>query len=181
MARWHHWLDGRESEWTLGVGDGQGGLACCDSWGHKESDTTERLNWTEEVYELDHKRDPAKCSLLTYDPELGSQSTWVHLSMVPSSCWGCSSLASSLCILPQCFWLHWSDRMNLYVSWWLRGKAPACNAGDQGSIPGLGRFLWRRKWQPTLVFLPRQFHGQRSLAGCSPWVCKESDMTNLHG
>jgi len=47
MAGWHHWLDGRESEWTPGVGDGQGGLECCDSWGHKESDTTERLNWTE--------------------------------------------------------------------------------------------------------------------------------------
>ena len=44
MAEWHHGLDGREFEWTLGVGDGQGGLACCDSWGHKESDTTE-LNW----------------------------------------------------------------------------------------------------------------------------------------
>ena len=44
---WHHWLDGRESEWTLGVGDGQGGPACCDSWGRKESDTTEQLNWTE--------------------------------------------------------------------------------------------------------------------------------------
>ena len=47
MAGWHHWLNGRESEWTLGVGDGQGGLACCDSWSRKESDTTERLNWTE--------------------------------------------------------------------------------------------------------------------------------------
>ena len=47
MARWHRWLDGRESEWTPGVGDGQGGLACCDSLGHKESDTTEQLNWTE--------------------------------------------------------------------------------------------------------------------------------------
>ena len=47
MAGWHHWLYGREFEWTLGDGDGQGGLACCDSWGHKESDTTERLNWTE--------------------------------------------------------------------------------------------------------------------------------------
>ena len=46
-AGWHHWLDGRESEWTPGVGDGQGGLACCHSWGHEESDTTERLNWTE--------------------------------------------------------------------------------------------------------------------------------------
>ena len=47
MAGWHHWLHGHESEWTPGVGDGQGGLACCDSWGCKESDMTERLNWTE--------------------------------------------------------------------------------------------------------------------------------------
>ena len=47
MAGWHHWLDTRESEWAPGDGDGQGGLACCDSWGHKESNTPERLNWTE--------------------------------------------------------------------------------------------------------------------------------------
>ena len=47
MAGRHHWLDGGESEWTLGVGDGQEGLECCDSWGHKESDMTERLNWTD--------------------------------------------------------------------------------------------------------------------------------------
>ena len=44
MARWHHRLDGHESEGAPGVGDGQGGLACCNSWGRKESDTTERLN-----------------------------------------------------------------------------------------------------------------------------------------
>ena len=44
---WHHRLDGHGFGWTPGVGDGQGGLACCDSWGRKESDTTERLNWTE--------------------------------------------------------------------------------------------------------------------------------------
>ena len=47
MAGWHHWLDGCESEWTPGDDDGQGGLACWDSWGRKESDMTERLNWTE--------------------------------------------------------------------------------------------------------------------------------------
>ena len=45
MAGWHHRLDGHEFEWTPGVGDGQGGLACCNSWGCKESDTTEQLNW----------------------------------------------------------------------------------------------------------------------------------------
>ena len=44
MAGRHHGLNGRESERTLGVGDGQGGLVCCDSWGRKESDKTERLD-----------------------------------------------------------------------------------------------------------------------------------------
>ena len=50
MAGWHHQLDGHGFGWTLGVGDGQGGLACCGSWGHKESDTTEWLNWTEVIW-----------------------------------------------------------------------------------------------------------------------------------
>ena len=47
MAGWHHQLDGQEFGWTPGVGDGQGGLACCNSRGHKESETTVGLNWTE--------------------------------------------------------------------------------------------------------------------------------------
>ena len=49
MVGWHHRLNGHGFGWTLGVGDGQGGLACCGSWGHKESDMTERLNWTEAI------------------------------------------------------------------------------------------------------------------------------------
>ena len=44
MVGWHHRPDGHEFEQALGVGDGQGSLACCSPWGHKESDTTERLN-----------------------------------------------------------------------------------------------------------------------------------------
>ena len=47
MVGWHHQLNGHEFEQALGVGDGQGGLACCSSWGHKELDTTERLKQTE--------------------------------------------------------------------------------------------------------------------------------------
>ena len=47
MAGWRHQLNGHDFEWTLWVGDGQEGLACCNSWGRKESDTTEQLNWTE--------------------------------------------------------------------------------------------------------------------------------------
>ena len=52
MAGWHHWLNGHEFGWTPGVGDGQGGLASCDSWGRKESDTNEQLNWTDWTVQL---------------------------------------------------------------------------------------------------------------------------------
>ena len=51
---WHHWLNGHRFGWTPGVGDGQGCLGCCGSWGRKESDTTERLNWTELKISLRH-------------------------------------------------------------------------------------------------------------------------------
>ena len=50
MVGWHHRLYGHEFEWTPGVGDGQGSLACCSPWGRKESDTTEQLNWTKRLY-----------------------------------------------------------------------------------------------------------------------------------
>ena len=61
-------------------------------------------------------------------------------------------------------------------------KASACNAGDLGSIPGLGRSIpWRRKWQPTPVFLPGESHGQRSLVSYSPRGREESDTTELWG
>ena len=55
------------------------------------------------------------------------------------------------------------------------GKESACNEGDLGSIPGWGRFPWRRKQQPTPVFLPEKPRGQRSLVGCSPWGHREAD------
>ena len=54
MVGWHHWLKGHESEWTPGVGDGQGGLVCCSPWGHKESDTTEWLNWLTDWSRFSH-------------------------------------------------------------------------------------------------------------------------------
>ena len=59
-------------------------------------------------------------------------------------------------------------------------KNPPANAGDvrgMGWVPGLGRFPWRRAWKPTPVFLPEEFHGQRSLAGYGPKGRKESDTT----
>ena len=50
-------------------------------------------------------------------------------------------------------------------------KNPPANVGD-GFYPWVGKIPWRRKWQPTVVFLPGKFHGQRSLAGYSPWSCR---------
>ena len=52
MVGWHHRFNGHEFEQAPEVGDGQGSLACCSPWGHKELDTTERLNWTEQVHPL---------------------------------------------------------------------------------------------------------------------------------
>ena len=81
MAGWHHWLHGRESQWTLGVGDGQGGLVCCDSWGRKESDTTEQLHWT--VHMEDPLGSPEQATLLLRDVgwwvSPGFYIFWVHL------------------------------------------------------------------------------------------------------
>ena len=64
MAGWHHWLDGHGFEQALGVGDGQGGLACCGPWDRKESDTTEtELNWTELNWTEDQKS--CSCQVIT--------------------------------------------------------------------------------------------------------------------
>ena len=72
--------------------------------------------------------------------------------------------------------LNWSeDGCTLGFPGGSDSKEPACNAGGPGSI--LGKILWRREWQSTPVFLPGEFHGQRSLVGYSPWGCKELDMT----
>ena len=63
---------------------------------------------------------------------------------------------------------------------WLSGKNPPASAGDTGeviSIPGVGKISWRGKWKPTPIFLPGEFHGQRSLADYSSWSLKELDMT----
>ena len=54
MAGWHHQLDGREFEQALGNGDGQGSLACCSLWGHKEPNTTEQLNTTTLMTQKSH-------------------------------------------------------------------------------------------------------------------------------
>ena len=123
MAGWHHWLDGWESEWTPGVGDGQGGLACCDSWGHKELDMTERLNWTECLNYKDCWEDAVNLSL-SLSIDLIS-STQLHLKAF-----------SPLRLVSMGFPCGSA------------GKESACNVGDLGSLSGLGRSPGERKGHP---------------------------------
>ena len=81
MVGWHHWLDGHGFVWTPGVGDGQGGLGCCGSWGRKESDTTEwtELNWTELV--VNQKRNTYVSGVVSW--------LLTHFSSFPCVHYGC--------------------------------------------------------------------------------------------
>ena len=96
MAGWHHQLDGRESDWTPGVGDGCGGLACCNSWGRKESDTTEQLNWTELNWlgiqrstecTLFLEENPASCTLSPWEPPMAAWSPAVSFFLRATTTW----------------------------------------------------------------------------------------------
>ena len=60
---------------------------------------------------------------------------------------------------------------------WFSGKESACQCRRHGFYPWVGKIPWRRKWQPTPVFLLGKFHGQSSLADSRPWIHKESDTT----
>ena len=122
MAGWHHWLNGHESQWTLEVGDGQGGLACCDSWGHKESDTTERLIWSDYIFILLLKELSLFLKIV------------VHLAF----------LCFLLCVffffftLTFVFFLGDLKLLNLFLDFpgGSDSKASAYNEEDLGSIPG---------------------------------------------
>ena len=63
------------------------------------------------------------------------------------------------------------------LPWWLRGKESACQCRRHGFDPWVRKIPWEIKWQPTPVFLPGEFHGQRRLMGCSPWGCKDLGTT----
>jgi len=82
----------------------------------------------------------------------------------------------------KCIYLRWSTAgtTSKYVCdglpWWLKGKESTCQCRKHGFDPQLEKIPWRRKWQPTLVFLPGKSHGQRGLVGYSPWGRKEPDM-----
>ena len=106
MTGWHHRLDGCECEWTPGVGDGQGGLACCDSWGRKESDTTERLNWTD------------GSSLFRFLRTLHTVPQWLpQFTFPPTVCKGSLFPTSSPFVICVLFDGQHSDRDEMITLW----------------------------------------------------------------
>ena len=81
---------------------------------------------------------------------------------------------------------HYCNQCDLYrygkikfeLPWWLSSKESSCQCRRYRFDPWVGKIPWKRKWQPTPVFLPGEFHEQRSLADYSPWGCKEVEMDN---
>ena len=71
----------------------------------------------------------------------------------------------------------YNGEQDTYCAVWLRWQRICLQCRRPGFDPWVGKIPWRRKWQPTPVQLPRESHGQRRLAGCSPWGSKESDVT----
>ena len=106
VVGWHHWLNGHEFEQAPGVGDGQGSLECCSPWGRKESDTTERLNWTELNWKAEKLENTETCQPNHYNPTI-----WRKLP--------------SVSVLRISFWkdveinvdLHIDKDMHLHIFW----------------------------------------------------------------
>ena len=114
MAGWHHWLYGHGFGWTPGVGDGQGGLVCCGSWGHKELDTSEWLNWTDWMLVLQTRS--YFLQFFFFLTLLGSECFHVNLRVSLSNSTRKSSEFS--------LWFHWTYRsvwgnwhLNIAVFW----------------------------------------------------------------
>ena len=111
MVGWHHQLDEHEFEQSPGVGDGQGRLACCSPWGHKESDRTEQLNWTEVIWDY----------CCCYVTSVASDSVWPHWCQPTNlSCpWdspGKNTGVGCHFLLPFDYWDYWMDLLLNEVS-----------------------------------------------------------------
>ena len=162
MVGWHHWLNGHGSEWPPGVGDGQGGRAYCSSWSHRaRHDWATELNWT----------------------ELSSKIKYLSLHFGLSHIYG-------LHISQLYFLLKIGNKIINYITFYaLSRNFTGCSDGKnvclQWRSPRFDLWVenspWSRKWQPTLVRLPGQFHLWRYVVGYSPWVLRELDITErLH-
>ena len=192
MTGWHHWLNGNGFGWTLGVGDGHGGLVCCGSWGCKELDTTKWLNWTELsqsygfssshvwIWELDYKEGWAPKNwcfwTVVWEKDLASPLHYKQIKPVNpkgNQSWIFIGRTDAK-VEASIFWPPDAK------SWLIRKE------------PDAGKY-WRQEEKRTTEDKMVGWHhrcdghdfeqplgdgeGQGSLVCCSPWYLKESDMT----
>ena len=133
---------------------GQGSLVHCSPCGCKEQDMTERLGTLyPTVWIYDNLFAPSTVDGTLLFPKFDCQEECNHEQ-------GCTCCISSFCFSV--------------------GKEPACQCRRHRRHkfdPWVGKMPWKRKWQPSLVFLPRESHRQKSLAGSSPWCLKEPNIT----
>ena len=192
--KWHHWFNGHQFEQAPGVGKGQGRLVCCSPWGPKNLDMIERLNNKTCIMILSRFN---SVTFLTFPnpPALFLSSfSFLSNSEIDSSK-TFLSLKSFYCShLPE-FW-NWllaysMEKAMAPLSSTLAWKIPRTEEpGRLQSMGSLGvghdrvtslslfTFMhWRRKWQPSPVFLPGESQGRGSLVGCHLWGRTESDMT----
>ena len=172
LVGWHKWLNGHEFEQALGAGDGQGSLVCCNPWACKESDMTDRLNWTELKLILLVLILIATLNFCDILSVAFFHTAWWFILI-------CKIRQNTLGRLIK---THTLIYLNIKVPVegirlpkWLNGKESACQSKRHrrhGFSTWTGKIPWRRKWQPTPVFLPGESHGQRSLVGHSPGVTK---------
>ena len=176
MVGWHHWLNGPEFEQTLGVGDGQGSMACCSPWGYKESDVTEDLNWT----------DP----LLNSPPTQAATQHWAKFPVLDSRSllvihFKYSSVYMSI---PNSLTIPFPHPSPLTVMSWFWKSASARWHSDKDYLPmqetqeiSVQSLGWEDPLEREMAthsrILAWRIPWKRSLVGPSPWGCKESDIT----
>ena len=158
MVRWHHWLDSitnlLEFEDTSGAGDGQGNLACCSPWGHKELNMSEQLYWME--------TSPSHQDVIRII-------RWQNLVLLGSKAEKAMAAHSST-LAWKIPWTEEPGRLQSMGSLWVRHDWAA-------SLSHFSSTHWRREWQPTPAFLPGESQGRENLVGCCLWGCTESDTT----
>ena len=182
MFGWHHWLNSHEFEKTLGDNEGQGSLVCCRH--------TVRHDW-----------DWATTSWVILENGtviIGQLISFINSYLYVIQCHSpvlkfLLVVASSSSFHWHLSWSHHTPQNNCYFSvhpviqrdnpildlWFYKVSFKVDLHIYVWIIIHFCPALWRRKWQPTPVFLPGESHGQRSLVGCSPWGRTESDTTEV--
>ena len=162
---WHHWLNRHEFEQTPGDSEGQGSLSCWSPWGHRELDMIN--NWTKTTTRKLEAEAPLYIALSLFLSLLNSSCQYLDLVCFGDQAFSCLCFHNASHI-----YLFSRESLLQRPLIWLQGSEKSSKMEYmQCSV------TWRRKWQPTPVFLPGESCGQRSLVGCCPWGYTESDMT----